>query len=127
MTVSSENTGAIFVSAWSDVSDGGHVSREMGRSIGAIKCCNQAITLIENCRAPAFRASGLDTRKQRSVSVMAIFHQPVTSSARNVALRVADARRRARQLATENVGGQRKENKNDVARIERPAKKSHNG
>src|ERR1035438_8454153 len=72
--------------------------------------------LIENCRAPAFRASGLDTRKQRSVSVMAIFHQPVTSSARNVALRVADARRRARQLATENVGGQRKENKNDVDR-----------
>jgi hypothetical protein len=62
-----------------------------------------------------------------SLSDMAIFHQPVTSSARNVALRVADARRRARQLATENVGGQRKENKNDVARIERPAKKSHNG
>src|ERR1035437_8737129 len=47
MTVSSENTGAIVVSAWSDVSDGGHVSREMGRSIGAIECCNQAITRFD--------------------------------------------------------------------------------
>jgi hypothetical protein len=62
-----------------------------------------------------------------SLSVIVILRQSVTSSARNVALRVADARRRARQLATENVGGQRKENKNDVARIERPAKKSHKG
>jgi hypothetical protein len=61
------------------------------------------------------------------VGVMGNFHQPVTSSAPNVALRLADARQRARQLATENVGGQRKENKNDVARIERPAKKSHKG
>jgi hypothetical protein len=43
------------------------------------------------------------------LSEIAIFHQPVTSSARKVALRLADARRRARQLATENVGGQRKE------------------
>jgi hypothetical protein len=60
-----------------------------------------------------------------SMSDMAILRQSVTSSARNVALRLADARRRARQLATENVGGQRRENKNDVARIERPAKKSH--
>jgi len=34
---------------------------------------------------------------------MAIFHQLVTSSARNVELRVADAHRRARQLATENM------------------------
>ena len=44
-----------------------------------------------------------------------------------VALRLADTRRRARQLATENVVGQWKENKNDVARIERAAKKSHKG
>jgi len=51
------------------------------------------------------------------MSVMAILRQSATPSARNVALRLADARR-ARQLATENVGGQRKENKNDVARIE---------
>jgi hypothetical protein len=36
-------------------------------------------------------------------------------------------RRRARQLATENVGGKRKENENDVARIERRTKKSHKG
>ncbi len=60
-------------------------------------------------------------------TVIPIFQQPVTSSARDVALRLADALRRARQLATENVGGQGKENKNDVARIERPAKKSHKG
>jgi hypothetical protein len=31
------------------------------------------------------------------------FAKPITSSARNVALRLADTRRRARQLATENV------------------------
>jgi hypothetical protein len=61
------------------------------------------------------------------MSVTGILRQSVTSSARNVALRVADARRRARQLATENVGGQWRENKDDVARIERPAKKSHKG
>jgi hypothetical protein len=41
------------------------------------------------------------------MSVIAILRQSVTSSARNVASRLADARRRARQLATENVGGQR--------------------
>ena len=57
----------------------------------------------------------------------AIFHQPVTSSAGNAELRVAGARRCARQLATENMGGQRKESKNDVARIERAATKSHKG
>ena len=41
-------------------------------------------------------------------------------------LRLADARRRARQLAIENVRT-RKEEKNDVARIERPTEKSHKG
>jgi hypothetical protein len=58
---------------------------------------------------------------------MGIFHDLSLLPAPNVALRLADARRRARQLATENVVGQRKENKNDVARIERRAKKSHKG
>jgi hypothetical protein len=47
-------------------------------------------------------------QKRRFFNSHAIFHQSVTSSARNVALRLADARRRVRQLATENVGGQRK-------------------
>ena len=62
------------------------------------------------------------------LSVIAIFHQPVPSPARNVTLRLAGARRRARQLATENVGrGRWEENKNDVARIEQSAKKSHKG
>jgi len=79
------------------------------------------MALFSECM-PWCARKGLDTA---DIVRDAMLRQSVTSSARNVALRLADARRRARQLATENVGRQRRENKNDVARIERPAKKSH--
>jgi hypothetical protein len=93
---------------------------------------------LDECKSPRLTSKDIIARsacRRRAqispvspeVSVMGIFHDLSLLPAPNVALRLADARRRARQLATENVVGQRKENKNDVARIERRAKKSHKG